>query len=73
MILQKEIEDKTIVWLAHSNQYLIVENIVAKILHALDSGSSKKKLKTHYSIILIYLKKKLIVLLLILKNYYTNT
>ncbi|CAA0144065.1 phosphoenolpyruvate carboxykinase (ATP) [Tenacibaculum maritimum] len=45
MILQKEIEDKTIVWLAHSNQYLIVENIVAKILHALDSGSSKKEIK----------------------------
>ncbi|CAM1374309.1 hypothetical protein [Tenacibaculum xiamenense] len=36
MILTTQIEDKTVVWLGEQNQYIIVENIVSKVLIELE-------------------------------------
>lgn len=46
MILQKRIEDKTILWIQHSNQYLIVEPIVAEITSLLNDNIQKKEIIT---------------------------
>ncbi|CAL2085425.1 hypothetical protein [Tenacibaculum sp. 190524A02b] len=43
MILVKKIEDKSIVWLSQSNQYIVVENIVADILSLLSNSTPKKE------------------------------
>ncbi|MFV0249355.1 MAG: hypothetical protein ACK5H1_10425 [Tenacibaculum sp.] len=45
MILTKQIERKTIVWLCKSNQYLLVENLLASILEQLAKGVLKEDIK----------------------------
>ncbi|CAM1334955.1 hypothetical protein [Tenacibaculum aestuariivivum] len=46
MILQKQIEDKTVLWLEHSNQYIIIEPIVAEIITLLNAKISKEEITT---------------------------
>lgn len=44
MIIIKKIEQKSVVWFLNSNQYLIVENIVAQLFQLLEKQASKLEL-----------------------------
>ncbi|MEX6627437.1 phosphoenolpyruvate carboxykinase (ATP) [Tenacibaculum salmonis] len=46
MILQKQLDDKTILWLQHNNQYIIVDPIVAEIASLLNTNSSIEEITT---------------------------
>ncbi|SED59117.1 hypothetical protein SAMN04487765_0442 [Tenacibaculum sp. MAR_2010_89] len=46
MILTRKIEDKSIVWLSHNNQYIVVENIVANTLILLQKETPIKEIFT---------------------------
>ncbi|WP_275315181.1 hypothetical protein [Tenacibaculum bernardetii] len=49
MILQRTLENKTILWLQNSNQYLIVKPIVAEIISLLNNQVTKEEIITALS------------------------
>ena len=49
MILQRTLENKTILWLQNSNQYLIVQPIVAEIISLLNNQVTKEEIITALS------------------------
>ena len=45
-LLYKELEDKTIVWFSDSNEYIVVESLVAQILSLLERNTEKSEILT---------------------------